>query len=310
MLQGGWSDLNYVIIDLEFNNLRDITEFYPTFYDENAEVLEYKCPNEIIEIGAVKLNRSMKEIDRFKTYVKPSIYRFLNPKISEMTGIRDGDLEGGIVFKEALEKLGDFMGEDSIVCSWAKDDIAELIRNADYHNCSSIEWLKGYIDLQEYCTKVLAEKKSLGLKNALNKLRIKVFEQDLHDALNDASYTAEVFKRIYNDRAVKSFIIKDIINMPSIMIRNFEEIELDEKKTVLNCPKCGNIIELEYPLKLFKWRFVGLGSCSNCNNKLLQKVVIKQNLAGEKVYINTNRVLNDREYLELVDRFNHNKLID
>lgn len=302
--------LNYVIIDLEFNNMREIAECYPSFYEENPEVLEYKCPNEIIEIGAIKLNRTMKEIDRFKTYVKPSIYRILNPKISEMTGIKEENLQNGMSFSEALDSLGSFIDEDSILCSWAKDDIAELIRNADYHNCSSLDWLKGYIDLQEYCTKVLAEKKSMSLKNALNKLRIKVFEQELHDALNDAVYTAEVFRRIYNDRAVKSFIIKDIINMPSIMIRDYNDFKLEESKTELKCPKCGNEVDLEYPLKLFKWRFIGLGNCDRCNSKILQKIVVKQTLAGDKVYINNNRLLSDKEYIELVDRFNHNKLID
>lgn len=304
------TNLNYVIIDLEFNNMREITDCFPSFYEENPEVLEYKCPNEIIEIGAIKLNRAMKEVSRFKTYVKPSIYKVLNPKISEMTGIKETDLECGISFKEALDNLGSFVGEDSILCSWAKDDVAELIRNADYHNYSSINWLKGYIDLQEYCTKVLAEKKSMSLKNALNKLRIKVFEKELHDALNDAVYTAEVFRRIYNDRAVKSFIINDIVNMPSIMIRDYNNFKLEEEKTELKCPKCGNTVDLEYPLKLFKWRFIGLGNCDRCNSKILQKIVVKQTLAGDKVYINNNRLLNDKEYIELVDRFNHNKLID
>lgn len=302
--------LNYVIIDLEFNNMREITESYPSFYEENPEVLEYKCPNEIIEIGAIKLSRTMKELARFKVYVKPSIYKVLNPKICEMTGIKEEDLKEGVSFKEALEGLAGFVEEDSIICSWAKDDIAELIRNADYHNCSSMDWLKEYIDLQEYCTKVLAEKKSISLKNALNRLRVKVFEQELHDALNDAVYTAEVFRRIYNDRAVKSFIIKDIINMPSIMIRDYKDFTLEESKTELKCPKCGYEIDLEYPLKLFKWRFIGLGNCERCNSKILQKVVVKQTLAGDKVYINNNRLLNDKEYIELVDRFNHNKLID
>jgi DNA polymerase III epsilon subunit-like protein/DNA-directed RNA polymerase subunit RPC12/RpoP len=309
-LQEGEKGLNYVIIDLEFNNMREITEIYPSFYEENPQVLEYKCPNEIIEIGAIKLNRTMKEIDRFKAYIKPSIYKVLNPKISGMTGIKEEDLENGITFKEALDKLGSFIDEDTIICSWAKDDIAELIRNADYHCLSSMEWLKGYIDLQEYCTKVLAEKKSMSLKNALNKLRIKVFEQDLHDALNDAVYTAEVFRRIYNDRAVKSFIVKDIINMPSIMIRDYNDFKLDENKTGLKCPKCGSEIDLDYPLKLFKWRFIGLGNCDRCNSKILQKIVIKQTLAGDRVYINNNRLVNDKEYIELVDRFEHNKLID
>lgn len=302
--------MNYVIIDLEFNNLREITQFYPRFYEENAEVLEYKCPNEIIEIGAIKLDRTMKEIGRLKTYIRPSIYKILNPRIVEITGIHEENLKSGIHFKEALEKLGDFIGEDSIVCSWAKDDIAELIRNADYHNCGFISWLKEYIDLQEYCTKVLAEKKSISLKNALNKLRVKMVEKDLHDALNDAVYTVEVFKRVYNDRAVKSFIVKDIINMPSIMIRDYKNFQLDSKQTELICPKCGKKIELEYPLKLFKWRFIGLGSCDSCKSKVLQKIVIKQTLAGDKVYIDNNRLLSDREYMELIDRFKNNKLID
>ncbi|SKA73259.1 Exonuclease [Clostridium sp. USBA 49] len=302
--------MNYVIIDLEFNNLGEITEFYPKFYEENAEVLEYKCPNEIIEIGAIKLDRTMKEIDRFKTYIKPSIYKILNPKIIEITGIHEENLKDGIHFKEALKKLGKFIGENSIVCSWAKDDIAELIRNADYHNYGSIPWLKEYIDLQEYCTRVLAEKRSISLKNALNKLKIKMVEKDLHDALNDAVYTAEVFKRIYNDKAVKNFIVKDIINMPSIMIKDLKNFKLDEKQTELKCPKCGEKIELEYPLKLFKWRFIGLGFCDKCRSKVIQKIVVKQTLAGDKVYIGNNKILNDREYLELTDRFVNNKLID
>lgn len=302
--------LNYVIIDLEFNNMREITNCYPSFYEENPEVLEYKCPNEIIEIGAIKLDRVMKEVGRFKAYVKPSIYKVLNPRISEMTGIKEEDLEKGISFKEALDNLGSFMDEDSILCSWAKDDIAELIRNADYHSCSSLHWLRSYIDLQEYCTKVLAEKQSISLKNALNKLRIEVFEQELHDALNDAVYTAAVFRRIYNGRAIKSFIINDIINMPSIMIRDYDNFQLEESKTELKCLRCGTDIDLEYPLKLFKWRFIGLGNCHKCNSNILQKIVVKQTLAGDKVYINNNRLLNDKEYIELVDRFNHNKLID
>jgi DNA polymerase III epsilon subunit-like protein len=306
----GMRFLNYVIIDLEFNNMREITNCYPSFYEENPEVLEYKCPNEIIEIGAIKLDRAMKEVDRFKAYVKPSIYKILNPRISEMTGIKEEDLENGISFNDALDKLGGFVGEDCILCSWAKDDIAELIRNADYHSCSSLDWLRGYIDLQEYCTKVLVEKKSISLKNALNKLRIKVFEDELHDALNDAVYTAAVFRRIYNDKAVKSFIIKDIINMPSIMIRNYDDFQLEESKIELKCPKCGMEVDLEYPLKLFKWRFIGLGNCCSCKSNILQKIVVKQTLAGDKVYLNNNRLLSDKEYMELVDRFNHNKLID
>lgn len=302
--------LDYVVIDLEFNNLREITEFYPDFYEKNSELKDVKCPNEIIEIGAIKLDRAMREVGRFKTYIRPSIYKLLNPRVSEITGITEEQLEKGVNFIDALKNLGEFVGEDSIICSWAKDDIAELIRNADYYNCNSIEWLNGYIDLQEYCTKILVEKKSISLINALNKLRIRVKEEELHDALNDAFYTSEVFKRIFNDRAVKSFIVRDIVHMPSIMIRELDNFKLEEEKVKLSCPKCGSIIDLQYPLKLFKWRFIGIGSCLHCKSKILQKIVVKQSLAGDKVYLSDNRFLTEREYIELVDRFEHNKIID
>lgn len=302
--------LDYIVIDLEFNNLREITEFYPDFYEKNSELIDINCPNEIIEIGAIRLDRAMREVGRFKTYVKPNIYKLLNPRVSQITGITEEHLKQGVSFIDALKNLGNFVGEDSIICSWAKDDIAEIMRNADYYNFSSIEWLKGYIDLQEYCTKILVEKKSISLINALNKLRIKVKEEELHDALNDAYYTSEVFKRIFNDRAVKSFVIRDIVHMPSIMIRDLGSFELDEEKAKLSCPKCGSIVELQYPLKLFKWRFIGIGSCLHCKSKILQKIVVKQSLAGDKVYLSDNRFLNDKEYIELVDRFEHNKIID
>jgi DNA polymerase III epsilon subunit-like protein/DNA-directed RNA polymerase subunit RPC12/RpoP len=302
--------LDYIVIDLEFNNLREITEFYPDFYENNSELIDINCPNEIIEIGAIRLDRAMREIGRFKTYVKPNIYKLLNPRVSQITGITEEHLKQGVSFIDALKNLGNFVGDDSIICSWAKDDIAEIMRNADYYNFSSIEWLKGYIDLQEYCTKILVEKKSISLINALNKLRIKVKEEELHDALNDAYYTSEVFRRIFNDRAVKSFVIRDIVHMPSIMIRDLGSFELDEEKAKLSCPKCGSIVELQYPLKLFKWRFIGIGSCLHCKSKILQKIVVKQSLAGDKVYLSENRFLNDKEYIELVDRFEHNKIID
>lgn len=49
--------MGYVIIDLEFNNMRNITKYYPNIYDNNKELKNIKLENEIIEIGAVKLDK-------------------------------------------------------------------------------------------------------------------------------------------------------------------------------------------------------------------------------------------------------------
>lgn len=54
---------------------------------DNSHPDELKiCKNEIIEIGAVKLDDTYKEIDSFKTYVKPGITP-VTSRITNLTGI-------------------------------------------------------------------------------------------------------------------------------------------------------------------------------------------------------------------------------
>ncbi|MBK1811380.1 exonuclease domain-containing protein [Clostridium sp. YIM B02505] len=295
--------MGYVILDLEFNNLKNITKYYPDFYSLYEQFKEPKLENEIIEVGAVKLDKMMNCISQFKTYVKPSALNVLNPKITEITGITDENLRLGITFSEAMDKLKKFVDDDSIICSWAKDDIAEIFRNAFYHNYNDVSWLKEYLDIQEYVTKILGHKKALSLKNALEELKIKVDESKLHDALNDAVYTSEVFKRLFNNRIVKSYIVKDVYNMPAIMIKDLQNYKIDISKLDYKCPKCKTNITVERPLKLFNWRFMGIGKCPKCNTKVLQEVIVKKTISGDEVYNNVNSVLNDIEYTDYYYKF-------
>lgn len=295
--------MEYIVLDLEFNNMRDITDYYNDFYDRYPNIKENQCPNEIIQIGAVKLDRYMKIVDTLKIYVKPAVYEILNPRIVEITGITEQDLENGISFPEAIDRLADFSGDDSIICSWAKDDVAELIRNSKYHGYVNLNWLKQYLDIQEYCTKVLAEKHSLSLKNALDKLRVKVEESELHDALNDAMYTAEVFRRKFNGRIINNYIVRDIINMPSIIIRNYDNFSLDESAIDFRCPRCKSDIEIEYPLRLFNWKFIRLGYCSACRSKAFQEVIVKMTLNGDEIYDSNTVIIDDVEYSDYSYKF-------
>ncbi len=292
--------MGFVILDLEFNNMRGIGQYYP---DLSEEQINKACENEIIEIGAVKYDVYMKELESFKCYIKPVVFDILNPKVKEMTGITEKQLESGIPFEEAMESFKEFCGSNNTLCSWAKDDIAELIINSNYHNYENIDWINKYLDIQEYCTRVLAHKKSLSLKNALDELRIKVDEEKLHDALNDARYTAEVFKRLYNSRVIKNYIVSDVYRMPAVMIRDFKGIEIEEEKTEFRCPRCKVAGEKEQPLKLFSWRFLALGICPKCKSRLLQEVVIKKTLGGEKVYTSNTSIINESDYLNYSYKF-------
>lgn len=295
--------MQYVIIDMEFNRFKNKDEYCTNHKEEkSSSINEEDCPNEIIQIGAVKLNAQMKTVETLKLYIKPTIYPFINPIIKELTGITEEDLHNGVSFVEALHKLRKFIGEGSVFCSWAKDDIVELIRNAHYHKCGDISWIHSYLDIQEYCTKILASKHSLSLKNAIKRFSIKVDESELHDGLNDALYTAEVFRRSFNSKAIKNYIIRDISNMPSVPIEIDENYKLKQENIELCCPKCKREVTSEYPLKAMKWRFVGVGYCECCKINIMQEVVVKKSLVGDEIYKTSNRILDEEEYISITGR--------
>lgn len=296
--------MGFVIIDLEFNNLGEITKYIPNFYEEYEGLQDITIENEIIEIGAVKLDKYMNKVDELKLYIKPSIFKILNPKITLITGITEDLLENGMEFSEAMDIFKSFIGEQDIICTWAKNDIVEIIINANYHSYKEINWLGEYLDIQEYCTRVLAHKKSMSLKKALLELKIKVEDDSrLHDALNDAEYTSKVFKRIYNPRVIKNHIVNDVYNMPAVAIKNLDDLELDYNKINMNCPRCKNKMHIDQPLKLISWRFMGMDSCEKCKSKILHEVIIKRTLSGEEIYSEIKTFLNEVEYMNYCYKF-------
>lgn len=294
--------MSFIIIDLEFNNLSGIHKYIPNVYNDIPGLKELDLVNEIIEIGAIKLDIHMKPLQELRVFIKPSVIPVINPKILEITKIDIKDLENGVSLEEGIESLKSMVEEGDIICSWAKDDIAELIRNANHHGYHNLSWIKNYLDIQEYATKILGYKKSLGLKNALNHLKIKANEEMLHDALNDAVYTSYVFKNLYNSRAIKNYIIKDVFNMPALEVKSLEDIKIDYCKINQLCPKCKKSLDINYPFKALGWRFISLGTCSKCKNRVLDELIIKKSLSGEEIYKEILTVIDEFEYIKYENR--------
>lgn len=296
----------FIIIDLEFNNLEDIKKYNDDIYEENLCVNDIE--NEIIQIGAIKLDNYMKPIKEIKTFIKPTVIKKLNPKVAEITHITDEDLNSGVDFFEGMDMLKDLVDEGDIICSWAKDDIIHIIKNSTYHGYKELDWLENYLDIQEYSTKILGKKKSLSLKAALEEFKIKVDNNKLHDALNDAIYTYLVFKRIYNFRAVKGYIVKDIFNMPALELKDLNDYEPDKSIIEDKCPKCGLRIELEEELVPIKWRYMSLGMCKKCKNKVLNEIIIKKSISENFVYKEVGTIIDEIDYLKYLDRIRKMKL--
>ena len=187
-------------------------------------------------------------------------------------------------------------------CSWAKDDIAEIIRNANHHGYNDLSWIERYLDLQEYATKILGHKNILSLKNALQYLKIKVDENTLHDALNDATYTSYVFKNIYNSRAIKNYIVKDIFKMPALEVKSLEEVKIDFDKVTQKCPKCNRDLEVQYEFTILGWRFVSLTTCPKCKSRILDELIVKKSLSGELIYKQVYTNIDEIDFLRYENR--------
>lgn len=301
--------MGYIIIDLEFNNLNNIEKYDNKFYEKNGDFSNLDLENEIIEIGAVKVDKYMKVVGKMREYIKPTVFPVINPIVTDITKIDMETLKSrGKTFEEAMNNLKEMFEEGDVLCSWAKDDVAELIINSKHHNYTEINWLNKYLDIQEYACKVLGHKKALGLKNALDELRIKVDDTKLHDALNDAEYTTQVLRRIYNGRVISRYIVDDIYDMPALHVKNLESIEISEDELKLCCPKCKSKIRLEVPIKLLNWRFATVGKCTKCNNNVLCEILVKKTLSGKCVYKEVNSIINEEVYLNYLYKFeNMNK---
>ncbi|AQR96054.1 MULTISPECIES: 3'-5' exonuclease [Clostridium] len=188
--------MNYIIYDLEFNqkNNTSISE-----NDIETKSNDANMPFEIIQIGALKLNESLTTISTFNSLIKPTLYESIHPYIVSLTKITDEKVALCKSFIDVYDDFLNFIGnEEFIFCVWGVNDIKELIRNVKFHNLSCSKFSK-YIDIQKYASIHLnAPKKSkIGLKSSIELLDIPIYG-DFHDAFNDAYYTTEVFKSIYD----------------------------------------------------------------------------------------------------------------
>ncbi|MBX7289444.1 3'-5' exonuclease [Clostridium chauvoei] len=224
--------MSYIVFDLEFNQC-----YSPT--DEIKIESNPVCPFEIIQIGAVKLNNTMHNISSFDKLVKPTLYPNIHPFVSELTGIKDEDLLNESIFTNVIENFFNFIdSKNSIFVVWGTTDIKEIIRNMKFHEINIDLFQIKYIDLQKVVSKKLNCPKGIkiGLSKALEVFDIEL-NKELHNAFNDAYYTAEVFKKINTSNNIKYSIYKSKITN---RIATNDKSELDSNKLFAQFEKIYN----------------------------------------------------------------------
>lgn len=193
--------MNYIVFDLEWNQScgRD---------QENPRI-----PFEIIEIGAVKLDNKLNIIDSYSSLIKPRVYKKIQPHIKAILHYDETELRKGRPFDMVCREFLKWCGDDYIFCTWGPMDLNYLQNNMEYYYLKPLPTPLKFYNIQQIYADVSEPNHSIvKLEKAVNKLKMEI-DRPFHSAVNDAYYTAGVFKRI-KPRDLTDRYIYDIYNNP------------------------------------------------------------------------------------------------
>ena len=191
----------YVTLDLEWNQA----------YAEKAlavqKRLSRRLRGEVIQIGAVKLDKNLNPCGSYQVIVKPKYFKKLHKHVSVLTGITQEQIDLGITLPEAAERFRKWCGKDFVFLTWGPDDIPMLKENFRVHDIPS-GWLDKTYDLQLIFNRQTDDgTKQRSLEYAMEYFKI---PQNLpaHDALNDAYFTALVAQRLDVKEGIRTYNLR------------------------------------------------------------------------------------------------------
>ncbi|MBQ7535253.1 MAG: exonuclease domain-containing protein [Stomatobaculum sp.] len=204
----------YIVFDLEWNQSAE---------GKQGEVQD--LPFEILEIGAVKLNRDREPVGEFSRIIRPVVYTKLHYKVLEITHVGMDELKKrGVPFAEAVREFLSWCeapeeegqpGARPVFCTWGNMDLTELQRNMAFHGVKNpFPYPLLYYDIQKLYNLLYLDnsKNKLPLEKAVEELGLPPAEQ-FHRALDDARCTAAVLKKM-DFRRVEEYLSLDYYRLP------------------------------------------------------------------------------------------------
>lgn len=150
---------------------------------------------EIIEIGAYKLNQYGEVEDTFCRFVQPVKNPYLSFFCTELTTIQQKDVARAYKFPKVVEDFQEWIGvfddEDYLLCSWGDFDIEILLDSCHSHDLE-MDWLDKYIDLKAQYREINRLNKAVGLKKAIRREGFE-FTGIAHRGIYDAENLAKIF---------------------------------------------------------------------------------------------------------------------
>jgi inhibitor of KinA sporulation pathway (predicted exonuclease) len=155
---------------------------------------------EIIEIGAVLVDgNSLERREEFQTFVRPIVHKKLTPFCTQLTTIKQSDVDGAPAFAEAVGKLAAFVaGKDTLFCSWGDYDKNQFARDAQRHNVR-LPFGRDHWNLKEAFRQRAGDMKKLGNGQALERVGLRhqgIAHRGIDDARNIARLLPYILGRL------------------------------------------------------------------------------------------------------------------
>lgn len=267
--------MNYIILDLEWDS---------AYCKKKGGFV-----NQIIQIGAVKLNENFELTDKFERVVRSCISKKVTRRFTELTGITSSDMISGVPLKDAVADYNNWIGSDTVTLTWSTSDIYAIFENAklflDDGNSMKIE---KYVDLQSFVQFRLKKsgheiKNQISLSAAAELFEISIEDLDMHTALDDSFVTAQLLKKTYDAKDFTQFV-KDAadpefyarLTYKNHYISHINDENIDRSQLIFKCEKCGKTAR-----RLTKWKFKNRWFsarflCKHCQNSFIGKVMFKK----------------------------------
>ncbi len=282
--------MTYIVLDLEWNQ--------PISYQSSTfRKVGDKLMFEMIQIGAVKLDANLNPGEAISIPIAPTHYVRIHPRIRRMTGLDSETLAGAPAFREALQQFASWCGDDYTLLTWGIDDVSVLYQNIHFFHCEDIV-LPPLCDIQRLFSTVHNLKDRSGLKTAMELVNITPDDtMSFHNALNDAWYTALVFKTLPDPSAVLNYPQepRQLIHSRHITREKTEGeafasvCDALSSETAIHpvCPRCGRVLALdgEY-IKQSADKYIAVAKCRN-HGRILIRLRFRIDDDGKKIMSRT-----------------------
>lgn len=273
--------MNYIVLDLE--------------WDSAYYTAEHRFINQILQIGAVKLNDSLAVIDSFDVTVRSSFSKRVSGRFAGLTGITSEKMRAGIPFEDAVRMYNEWAGTDTVTMTWSTSDLFAIVENQCLLPEDVRFHIEKYVDIQKYIQNELAltghgSPNQIALSHAAELFEISTEEFSLHTARDDSMVCVALLRKTYNEQRF-SALIRDTASpdfykrlfFKPYYLNDLNDPLVDKTQFRMNCEKCGSKLKPSSRWSYHNRSFQAKLYCAHCHQKYKAQVSFRKNFDGVAV---------------------------